>query len=175
MSKVWYSVQVWAGLEEKIKDKLEKLLEEKGVRDKIERIFVPPPKEIEVIFSPEKQVTQKFYSGYFLIYGELDEQLKEEIKKINGVIDIVGGDKIYIFRTEEVEKLISQLVVDEIKPKPRYQFMQGDRVRITEGPFANFIGVVDEVKPDKGKVRVLVSIFGRETPVEIEFAYLQKI
>ncbi len=175
MGKVWYSVQVWAGLEEKIKDDLEKLLEEKGAKEKIERIFVPPPKEIEVIFSPEKQVTQKFYSGYFLIYGELDEELKEEIKKINGVIDIVGGDKIYIFRTEEVEKLISQLVVEEIKPKPRYQFMQGDRVRITEGPFANFIGVVDEVRPDKGKVRVLVSIFGRETPVEIEFAYLQKI
>jgi len=110
-----------------------------------------------------------------LIYGELDEALKEEIKKIKGVIDIIGGDKLYIFRSEEVERLISQLVVEEIKPKPRYQFMQGDRVRITEGPFANFIGIVDEVKPEKGKVKVLVSIFGRETPVEIEFAYLQKI
>ncbi|MDF2954276.1 MAG: Transcription termination/antitermination protein NusG [Thermodesulfobacterium sp.] len=175
MSKSWYSVQVWAGLENDIKEKMEKLLEEKGIREKVEKIFVPPPKEIEVFFSPEKQVTQKFYSGYFLIYGELDEGVKEEIKKIKGVIDIVGGDKIYIFRTEEVEKLISQLAVEEIKPKPRYQFMQGDRVRITEGPFANFIGIVDEVKPDKGKVKVLVSIFGRETPVEIEFAYLQKI
>ena len=174
MSKIWYSVQVWSGLEEDIKQKVEKLLEEKG-KEKVEKIFVPPPKEIEIVFSPEKQVTQRFYSGYFLIYGELDETLKEEIKKIKGVIDIIGGDKLYIFRSEEVERLISQLVVEEIKPKPRYQFMQGDRVRITEGPFANFIGIVDEVKPEKGKVKVLVSIFGRETPVEIEFAYLQKI
>jgi transcriptional antiterminator NusG len=174
MSKIWYSVQVWSGLEEDIKQKVEKLLEEKA-KEKVEKIFVPPPKEIEIVFSPEKQVTQRFYSGYFLIYGELDEALKEEIKKIKGVIDIIGGDKLYIFRSEEVEKLISQLVVEEIKPKPRYQFMQGDRVRITDGPFANFIGIVDEVKPEKGKVKVLVSIFGRETPVEIEFAYLQKI
>jgi transcriptional antiterminator NusG len=174
MGKIWYSVQVWSGLEEEIKQKVEKLLEEKA-KEKIEKIFVPAPKEIEIVFSPEKQVTERFYSGYFLIYGELDENLKEEIKKIKGVIDVVGGDKLYIFRSEEVEKLISQLVVEEIKPKPRYQFMQGDRVRITEGPFANFIGIVDEVKPEKGKVKVLVSIFGRETPVEIEFAYLQKI
>jgi transcriptional antiterminator NusG len=174
MSKIWYSVQVWSGLEEDIKQKVEKLLEEKA-KEKVEKIFVPPPKEIEIVFSPEKQVTQRFYSGYFLIYGELDEALKEEIKKIKGVIDIIGGDKLYIFRSEEVERLISQLVVEEIKPKPRYQFMQGDRVRITDGPFANFIGIVDEVKPEKGKVKVLVSIFGRETPVEIEFAYLQKI
>ena len=175
MSKIWYSVQVWAGFEDKVKEELEKTLKEKGLENKIERFFVPPPKEIEVIFSPEKQVSKKFYSGYFLIYAEMDEELREVIKGIEGVLDIAGGDKLYMFRSEEVEKLISQLVVEEIKPKPRYQFMQGDRVRITEGPFANFIGIVDEVKPDKGKVRVLVSIFGRETPVEIEFAYLQKI
>jgi transcriptional antiterminator NusG len=74
-----------------------------------------------------------------------------------------------------VEKLIQNLVVEEIKPKPRYQFMPGDKVKISEGPFANFIGVVDEIKPDKGKARVLVSIFGRETPVEIELTNLQKI
>lgn len=175
MNKIWYSIQVWSGLEEDIKQKVEKLLEERGLKEKIEKIFVPPPKEIEIVFSPEKQVTQRFYSGFFLIYGELNEEIRDEIRKIKGVIDIVGGDKLYIFRTEEVEKLISQLAVEEIKPKPRYQFMQGDRVRITEGPFANFIGIVDEVKPEKGKVKVLVSIFGRETPVEIEFAYLQKI
>ena len=175
MNKIWYSIQVWSGLEEDIKQKVEKLLEERGLKEKIEKIFVPPPKEIEIVFSPEKQVTQRFYSGFFLIYGELNEEIRDEIRKIKGVIDIVGGDKLYIFRTEEVDKLISQLAVEEIKPKPRYQFMQGDRVRITEGPFANFIGIVDEVKPEKGKVRVLVSIFGRETPVEIEFAYLQKI
>jgi len=175
VSKVWYSVQVWSGWEEKVKALVEELLVRKGLTEKVERFFVPPPKEIEVNFSPEKQYSKLFYSGYFLMFGEIDDELKEELKRVEGVLDVIGGDRLYVFRTEEVEKLISQLVVEEIKPKPRYQFAQGDRVRITDGPFANFIGIVDEVKPDKGKVKVLVSIFGRETPVEIEFAYLQKI
>lgn len=175
MAKNWYSVQVWAGKEEEVKEKLEKLLAEQGFSDKIEKIFVPPPKEIEVHFSPERQEKRRFYSGYFLIHGELDEALRQAIKSLEGVLDIVGGDKLYFFRTEEVEKLQSSLVVEEIKPKPRYQFMVGDKVKIIEGPFANFIGTVEEVKPDKGKVRVLVSIFGRETPVDIDFTNLQKI
>lgn len=175
MAKNWYSVQVWAGKEEEVKEKLEKLLAEQGFSDKFEKIFVPPPKEIEVHFSPERQEKRRFYSGYFLIYGELDEALRQAIKSLEGVLDIVGGDKLYFFRTEEVEKLQSSLVVEEIKPKPRYQFMVGDKVKIIEGPFANFIGTVEEVKPDKGKVRVLVSIFGRETPVDIDFTNLQKI
>ncbi|MFN3567607.1 MAG: transcription termination/antitermination protein NusG, partial [Caldimicrobium sp.] len=125
--------------------------------------------------SPEKQLEGMFYSGYFLVYGEIDEDLKKGIKDIEGVLDVVGGDKVSLFRTEEVERLINQFVVEEIKPKPRYQFMPGDKVKIIEGPFANFIGVVDEVRADKGKVRVLVSIFGRETPVDIDFTNLQKI
>ncbi len=175
MGAIWYSIQVWSGKEKEVSERVKDLFRERGWEGKLERLFVPPPKEIEVFFSPEKHYTQRFYSGYFLILAELDEEMREAIKGIDGVLDIVGGDKIYYFRAEEVEKLISQLTVEEIKPKPRYQFLQGDRVRITEGPFANFIGVVDEVKPDKGKVRVLVSIFGRETPVEIEFTHLQKI
>lgn len=173
MSKTWYSIQVCSGLEEEVKEKLEALLEKKD--KKIEKIFVPPLKEIEVSLSPEKQSVGRFYSGYFLVYGEIDEETKEEIRKLEGVLDIVGGGTLYFFRNEEVEKLISQLGVEEIKPKPRYQFMPGDKVRIIEGPLANFIGTVDEIKPDKGKVKVLVSIFGRETPVEIEFTYLQRI
>lgn len=175
MAKNWYSIQVWSGKEEEIRQRFEAYLEERGLRDKIEQIFVPPPKEIEVVFSPEKQVKRRFYSGYFLVYGEVDEELKAVLKSWDGVLDVVGGDKLYFFRTEEVEKLRSSLVVEEIKPKPRYQFTVGDKVKIVEGPFANFIGTVEEVKPDKGKVRVLVSIFGRETPVDIDFTNLQKI
>lgn len=175
MSKTWYSIQVWAGKEEESKEKLLRYLAENNLSDKVEKIFVPPPKEVEIVFSPERQVVGRFYSGFFLVYGEIDEELRERIKSIEGVIDVVGGDKIYYFRTEEIDKLMLQLVVEEIKPKPRYQFMPGDKVKIIEGPFANFIGIVDEVKADKGKVRVLVSIFGRETPVDIDFTNLQKI
>lgn len=175
MGKDWYSVQVWAGKEEEIRDKLLALLEERGLSSKIEQVFLPPPKEIELVFSPERHEKRRFYSGYFLLYGEIDEDLKAFIKSLEGVLDIAGGDKLYFYRTEEIEKLKGNLIVEEIKPKPRYQFMAGDKVKIIEGPFANFIGTVEEVKPDKGKVRVLVSIFGRETPVDIDFTNLQKI
>lgn len=175
MAKNWYSIQVWAGKEEEVKEKILSLLEERGFSDRLEEIFVPPPKEIELVFSPDKHERRRFYSGYILVYGELDEEIKSLIKGIEGVLDITGGDKVYFYRTEEVEKLKSNLVVEEIKPKPRYQFMVGDKVKIIEGPFANFIGTVEEVKPDKGKVKVLVSIFGRETPVDIDFTNLQKI
>jgi len=175
MAKNWYAIQVQVGREEEVKERFERYLAENNLSDKVERIFVPPPKEIEVVFSPEKQEVRRFYSGYFLIYAELDEALRETIRGMEGVLEVVGGDKLYFFRTEEVEKLMGQLVVEEIKPKPRYQFMPGDRVKILEGPFANFIGTIEEVKPDKGKVKVLVSIFGRETPVDIDFTNLQKI
>ncbi|MFN4132003.1 MAG: transcription termination/antitermination protein NusG [Caldimicrobium sp.] len=175
MSKTWYSIQVWSGKEEETKEKFLKYLAENNLSDRVEKIFVPPPKEVEIVFSPERQVVGRFYSGFFLVYGEIEDELKEKIKSIEGVLDVVGGDKIYYFRSEEIEKLMNQLVVEEIKPKPKYQFMPGDKVKIIEGPFANFIGIVDEVKADKGKVRVLVSIFGRETPVDIDFTNLQKI
>lgn len=175
MGKIWYAIQVWPGFEEEVKENLERYLAEKNLSDKVEKIFVPPAKEIEVMFSPEKQEVKRFYSGYFLIYAEMDEEFRQEILKMEKVIDVVGGDKLYFFRTEEVEKLMGHLVVEEIKPKPRYQFMPGDKVKILEGPLANFIGTVDEVKPEKGKVRVLVSIFGRETPVDVDFTNLQKI
>ncbi|MFN3921792.1 MAG: transcription termination/antitermination protein NusG [Caldimicrobium sp.] len=175
MQKTWYSIQVWSGKEEETKEKFLQYLAENNLSDRVEKIFVPPPKEVEIVFSPERQVVGRFYSGFFLVYGEIDDELKEKIKSIEGVLDVVGGDKIYYFRSEEIEKLMNQLVVEEIKPKPKYQFMPGDKVKIIEGPFANFIGIVDEVKADKGKVRVLVSIFGRETPVDIDFTNLQKI
>ncbi len=175
MGKLWYSIQVWAGKEREIQEKVKEALEEKGFSDRVEEFFVPPSKKIEVVFSPEKVEVKRFYSGYFLIYGELEKEIIEEIKGLEGVLDIVGGDKLHFFRNEEIEKLKSQLVVEEIKPKPRYQFMVGDKVKILEGPFANFIGVVEEVRPDKGKARILVSIFGRETPLDIDFMNLQKL
>jgi len=175
MAKAWYSIHVWAGMENKIKERLESIIAEMGMTDLVERFFVPPPKIIEVVYSPEKVLQKAFYSGYILFYGELKEELRQAISEIEGVLGISGAEKYQFFRNEEVEKLIQNLVVEEIKPKPRYQFMPGDKVKIAEGPFANFIGVVDEIKPDKGKARVLVSIFGRETPVEIELTNLQKI
>ncbi len=175
MAKNWYSVQVWAGKEEEIKQRIEYLRQEMGLSEAIEKIFVPPPKLIELVYSPDRVVQKSFYSGFILLYGELTDEIRQSLSEIEGVLGIVGGSRYYFFSNKEVERLIESVGVEEIKPKPRYQFSPGDKVKIVEGPFANFIGIIDEVKSDRGKARVLVSIFGRETPVEIELTNLQKI
>jgi len=170
----WYVVYVWAGREREVAEALKARLAEEGLSEALEQVVVPPEKIIEVVFSPEKHVSRRFYSGYILVKVQGEGAL-EVLRSVKGVVGIMGDGKPRPLSEEEAQKLLSQIAVEEIKPKPRYQFMPGDRVRIIEGPFANFHGVVDEVKPDKGKVRVLVSIFGRETPVEIEFTHVQKI
>ncbi|WP_246167917.1 transcription termination/antitermination protein NusG [Thermosulfurimonas marina] len=171
----WYVVYVWAGREREVAEALKARFAEEGLAEVLEQVVVPPEKIIEVVFSPEKHVSRRFYSGYILVKLQDGEGAFELLRNVEGVVGIMGDGKPRPLTEEEARKLLEQIAVEEIKPKPRYQFMPGDRVRITEGPFANFHGVVDEVKPDKGKVRVLVSIFGRETPVEIEFAHVQKI
>ncbi len=171
----WYVVYVWSGKEKAVKEALERAFAEAGLAEALEEVVVPPEKIIEVVFSPEKHVSRRFYSGYVLVRIADGERAFEILRNVEGVVGIMGDGQPRALAEEEARKLLEQITVEEIKPKPRYQFMPGDRVRITEGPFANFHGVVDEVKPDKGKVRVLVSIFGRETPVEIEFAHVQKI
>jgi len=171
----WYVVYVWAGKEWEVKENLLRLFAEAGLESALEEVVVPPEKIIEVVFSPEKHVSRRFYPGYILVKLAAGEEAFTILRKAEGVVGIMGDGKPVPLSEEEARKFLEQISVEEIKPKPRYQFMPGDRVRITEGPFANFHGVVDEVKPDKGKVKVLVSIFGRETPVEIEFAHVQKI
>ncbi len=175
MAQQWYVVHVFAGFERELKHKIEKALEEAGLKDKVAEIVTPPEKIIEIIGLESGPVARKFYPGYLLIRAEADPQVFETIKRVDKVVGFMGGDKPIPLREEEAQKILERLRVAEIKPKPRYQFEPGDRVRVIQGPFANFHGVVEEVKPDKGKVRVLVSIFGRETPVELEFAHVQKI
>ena len=171
----WYVVHVFAGFEKELKKKIEEALEKAGLKEKVSEIVAPPEKIIEIIGLPSGPQARKFYPGYLLVRAEPEEEVFEVIRGVEKVVGFMGGKKPLPLREEEAQKILERLRVTEIKPKPRYQFEPGDRVRVIQGPFANFHGVVDEVKPDKGKVRVLVSIFGRETPVELEFAHVQKI
>ncbi|WP_022852844.1 transcription termination/antitermination protein NusG [Thermodesulfatator atlanticus] len=175
MAEQWFVVHVYAGFEKELKERIKEVLEEAGLSDNVSEIIVPPEKIIEIIGLPSGPVARRFYPGYLLIKAEPLPEIFDVIKKIDKVVGFMGGEKPLPLREEDAQKIIDRLKVAEIKPKPRYQFEPGDRVRVTQGPFANFHGVVEEVKPDKGKVRVLVSIFGRETPVELEFAHVQKI
>ncbi|OAG28070.1 transcription termination/antitermination protein NusG [Thermodesulfatator autotrophicus] len=175
MAQQWFVVHVFAGFEREIGQKIKEALEAAGLSEKVSEIVVPPEKIIEIIGLASGPVARRFYPGYLLVKAEPDEKVFEVIRSIDKVVGFMGGEKPLPLREEEAQKIIERLKVSEIKPKPRYQFQEGDRVRVTQGPFANFHGVVTEVKPDKGKVKVLVSIFGRETPVELEFAHVQKI
>ncbi len=170
----WHVVHVWAGKEREVKERLKEFLAREGLSEAVEEVVVPPEKEIEVVFSPERHISRRFYPGYILVKVSGGDEVFEVLRRVEGVVGVMGDGRAPISE-EEARKFFEQISVEEIKPKPRYQFMPGDRVRITDGPFANFHGIVDEVKPEKGKVKVLVSIFGRETPVEIEFAHVQKI
>jgi len=175
MAQQWYVIHVYAGFERDVKESLEKALEEAGLKDKVQEIVAPPEKIIEIIGLPSGPVMRRFYPGYLMIRMEPEEEVLSLIKNVDKVVGFMGGEKPIPLREEDAQKILERLRQAEIKPKPRYQFEPGDRVRVIQGPFANFHGVVEEVKPDKGKVRVLVSIFGRETPVELEFAHVQKI
>ncbi len=175
MTQQWFVVHVYAGFEKEVKEDIEKALEEAGLKDKVSEIVAPPEKVIEIIGLPSGPVVRRFYPGYVLIRMEPAEEVLAAIKAVDKVVGFMGGEKPLPLREEEAQKILERLRQAEIKPKPRYQFEPGDRVRVIQGPFANFHGVVEEVKPEKGKVRVLVSIFGRETPVELEFAHVQKI
>ncbi len=175
MAQQWFVVHVFAGFERELKKRIEEALKEAGLEDKVSEIVAPPEKIIEIIGLDSGPVARKFYPGYLLVRAEPESEVFEVIRKVEKVVGFMGGDKPFPLREEEAQKILERLRIPEIKPKPRYQFEPGDRVRVVQGPFANFHGVVEEVKPDKGKVRVLVSIFGRETPVELEFAHVQKI
>ncbi len=175
MAQLWYVIHTYAGFEREVKERLAKALEEAGLKEFVSEIIAPPEKIIEIVGIEGGPVARRFYPGYILMKMEANPEVLEVIKGVDKVVGFSGGEKPVPLREEEAQKILDRLQQEEIKPKLRYQFEPGDKVRVTQGPFANFHGVVDEVKPEKGKVRVLVSIFGRETPVELEFAHIQKI
>ncbi len=175
MAQLWYVVHTYAGFEKEVRERILKALEEAGLKEQVSEIVAPPEKIIEIVGVEGGPLARRFYPGYLLIKMEASPEVIDCIRQVEKVVGFSGGDKPLPLRDEDAQKILERLQQAEIKPKPRYQFEPGDRVRVTQGPFANFHGVVDEVKPEKGKVRVLVSIFGRETPVELEFAHVQKI
>ncbi len=175
MAHQWYVIHIYAGFEREVKEKIQSAIKEAGLEGNVSEVVAPPEKIIEIVGVEGGPLMRRFYPGYILVQMEATPEVLEVIKDIDKVVGFMGGEKLIPLQEEEAKKILERLREAEIKPKPRYQFEPGDRVRVTQGPFTNFHGVVDEVKPEQGKVRVLVSIFGRETPVELEFAHVQKI
>jgi transcriptional antiterminator NusG len=172
----WYIVHTYSGAEEKVKTALEEQIKALGKEAFFSEILVPTEKVVELVKGERKTSPRKFYPGYILVRMELNDETWHLVKNTPKVTGFVGEKNRPVpIPDEEAQKVIDQMNEGAIKPKPKFYFEEGDEVRVIDGPFSNFNGVVEEVKPDKGKIRVLISIFGRATPVELDFVQVAKL
>jgi len=172
----WYVVRVQSGKEEQVRDNLEKRIAMLGLQAFVSRILVPTEK-ISVIKGGKRRVTQKkIFPGYIMVEMDRTDDVWFAIKETPGIGDFVGshGDPVPM-EDYEVDKILGDIKEQEEKPKVKIDFKKGDSVKIKEGPFENFDGLVEAVMPAKGMVRVIVTIFGRPTPVELEYWQVEAI
>jgi len=171
----WYVVHTYSGFENRVKTALEEKVRAIGLTDRITDVLIPSESVVELVKGERKTSNRKFFPGYVLVRMELDDQTWHVVKNTPKVTGFIGSrTEPAIISDEEVEFIRTQMAEGQEKPKPKYSFEKGDSVRVVDGPFVNFNGTVEEVRPDKGKLRVLVSIFGRPTPVELDFIQVTK-
>jgi len=175
MAFQWYAIQTYAGSEQAVKRAIEQLAVDYGIEDKIERIVVPTEEVIEVK-NGEKKITERtLYSGYVFAQIDLDTDLWHKIQSLPRVSRFIGEQKTPTPLTEADIKVILDKMEQKAAPRPKVDFETGEMVRIIDGPFANFTGMVEEYDLDHGKLKLNVSIFGRNTPVEILYTQVEKI
>jgi len=174
MEKKWYVVHTYTGYEDKVKTSLEKTISSGQLKDKVFDFLIPTEDVIKATKNKKRIVKRKFFPGYIAVQMVVDNETYWTVRNIPGVTGFLGGAKPIPLQDEEVEN-IRTLMTAESKPKPAVLFRKDENVRVVEGPFENFIGVVDEVYEDRAKVKVMVTIFGRATPVELDFLQVQKI
>jgi len=175
MSKKWYVVHTYSGYENKVKATLQERIKSHKMEQYFSEVLVPSEKVIGLVKGEKKTISRKFFPGYILVSMELNEETWHLVKSTPKVTGFVGGTTApQAISEDEVRKITHQMEEGAVKPKPKVLFDRGENVRVVDGPFTNFTGIVDEVKPEKGKLKVLVSIFGRATPVELDFVQVEK-
>jgi len=175
MSKNWYIVHVYSGFEQRVKSSLEERIRQAAQAEKFEEILIPAETVVEMKKGEKKARSKKFFPGYIFVKMELDNESWHLVKHTPKVTGFVGDSTNPPSVSEaEVLKITQQIKEGKMKPRLQIDFEKGENVRVKEGPFANFNGVVDEVIPDKGRLKVLVSIFGRSTPIDLEFGQVEK-
>jgi len=177
MAKKWYVVHTQTGLEERVKSNLLKKLEqEPKIRDFVAQVIVPTEQISEIKGGKKKISERKFFPGYLLVEMELNDKTWYFIKRTQGVTGFVGPhSKPTPLTAEEIKNILKQSETTKAKPIPKVLFEKGEAIRVTQGPFNNFNGSVEEVNHEKGKVKVSISIFGRSTPVELEMWQVEKV
>lgn len=175
MAKKWYVVHTFSGYEHKAKAALEERIKGFGKQELFGEILVPVEKVVELVKGKKKTSSRKFFPGYILVQMELNDEswhIVKETPKVTGFVG--GGTNPAPVSEDEVKNITHQMEEGAIRPKPRILFSVGESVKVVDGPFADFNGVVEEVRPEKGKLRVLISIFGRATPVELDFVQVER-
>ncbi len=172
--KNWYVVHTLSGHEQKAKEALERRVERENFGESISRVLIPMENVSEVRGGRKTISTRKFFPGYILIEMEVTSESWHLVKSTPGVIGLVGGGKPQPLQDKEIENILLQIEEKKEKVKPKVLFEVGETVRITDGPFVNFNGMVEEVNPDKGRLKVMVTIFGRPTPVELEYWQVER-
>ena len=171
--KQWYVVHCYSGYENKVRHAIEQRIATMGMQDKIFDVVVPTEEEIEVREGKRKTVERRVFPGYILVQMKMDEDSWYVVRNTPGVTGFVGmGNEPTALRPEEVSQIMRRMEAEA--PKIKVTFKPGQRVRIIDGPFNEFIGTVGDIDMEKAKVRVMVSVFGRETPVELDFLQVEK-
>ena len=176
MALKWYIVHVYSGFENKVKASLEERIAASAHPEKFGEVLVPTEEVVELVKGKRRTSARKFYPGYILVRVDLDDETWHIVNDTAKVTGFLGGrDKPAPMTDEEAERIINRMEAGKDKPQPKYSFDEGDEVRVIDGPFTNFNGTVEEVNQEKGKIKVLVSIFGRSTPVELDFVQVTKL
>jgi transcriptional antiterminator NusG len=176
MDKHWYIVHTYSGYENKVRESLRQRADALGMAEAIGEVLIPTEDVVEMRDGNRVISKKKFFPGYVLINMELNDATWHVVKNTPKVTGFVGSATSPVPLTqEEVDRIINQVSVAAEKPKPKFQFQRGDSVRIIDGPFSNFSGMVDEVNNDRATLKVMVTIFGRSTPVELDFLKVEKL
>lgn len=174
VDKAWYVIHTYSGYENKVQANLMRRVESMGMEDKIFRVLVPIEEEIDFKDGKKKIIKKKVFPGYVLVEMTMSDDSWYVVRNTPGVTGFVGsGNKPIPLDHEEVKAILKQMGFDEARP--RIAFDVGDVVRVVSGPFQNFDGQIDEVNIERGKLRVVISMFGRETPVELDFDQVEKV
>lgn len=172
--KDWYAIHTYSGYEERVKKALDQRVKFMDAEDVIAQVVIPTEEEVEIKGGQRRNVSRKILPGYILVEMTMTDQSWTVVRNTPGVTGFVGsGGKPVPLPDEEVEGILKQM--ESETPKVKIGFRQGESVRVTDGPFAEFVGIVDEIGTEKGKVKVLLSLFGRETPVELDFLQVEKL
>lgn len=175
MAMKWYGVHTYSGYENKVKLNLEERIKSMGMEELFGEVLIPAETVVEMRNGEKRTSTRKFFPGYILVQMELDDETWHVVSGTAKVTGFVGGAKNPpAIPDEEIAKIVGRIEEGLEHPKPKVLFEVGETVRVVDGPFVNFTGVVDDVNGDKAKLKVMVSIFGRVTPVELEFIQVEK-